>query len=472
MLFVTHVPSCVTNNILIITEESGSSISPVSYLNGYLHETGKKADEFVIDEHTDLKELFALACSYEIIGLCSWGHDREEIRDLLFNLRKNGKTTVIGGPGIIEEQKHFTHTVSGAGEYFLLDLLNGKKLPPFYRETKEPPYKFKLTDFLRQKLPLMDKNISVSVRTFDGCYWGKCYFCTYNQNYPNSLTGLDEKKASIISTTLDEIVKNIKEVKKHAEITFYMSHASINSKNLECLIEALKKSGKNFKWVTFIRPEEWVIKYLKDIHKLNGILDIGYEFICSRDLINKGCFVEDEIRLSLEAFKEQVPVKGNFLYCIPGTEEKDLIECAVNTGRIRHCFSSFVLGQLFIEKETEFYRKKEDFNIICHDDIINYGRDACENYMTHFENYSGFRTVKDYDLFIENNKKFAMAVAEIMETEVYSWEDPIDMEVNLPPADKEKICTILNKYFDDKDFIKKSIDYTWRISSGKSKNSE
>jgi len=465
MLSVTSEPSRITDNILILTEESGNSISPVSYLNGYLHKTGKKADEFVIDENTELKELFALACSYEIIGLCSWGHDREEILDLLFNLRKNGKITVIGGPGVTEEHKYFTHTVSGAGEYFLLDLLNGKKLPSFYRETKEPPYKFKLTDFLRQKLPLMDKNISVSVRTFDGCYWGKCYFCTYNHNYPNRLTVIDEKKASIITDTMDKIVKDIKELKHNAEITFYMSHASINRKNLESLIEALKKSGKNFKWVTFIRPEAWVIKYLKDIHELNGILDIGYEFICSRDLINKGCFAEDEIRLSLEAFEEQVPVKGNFLYCIPGTEEKDLIECAVNTGRIRHCFSSFVLGQLFIEKGTEFYRKKEDFHIICHDDIINYGRDACENYMTHFEDYSGFRTIKDYDLFIENNKKFAMAVAEIMETEVYSWEDPIDMEVNLPPADKEKICTILNKYFDDKDFIKKSIDNSWRISS-------
>ncbi len=453
------------NKILILTDEFSNTISPVSYLNGYLHETGKKADEFVTDENTDLKELFTLAGSYDIIGLSSWGHDREEILDLLFNLRKKGKTTVIGGPGIIEEQKHFTHTVSGAGEYFLLDLLNGKKLPPFYRETKEPPYKFKLTDFSLMKLPSMDNNISVSVRTFDGCYWGKCYFCTYNHNYPNRLTLLDENKASLISRTFDKIVNDIKEVKNHAEVTFYMTHASINKKNLEYLLEAIKKSEKNFKWVTFIRPEAWVIKYLKDIHNLNGILDTGYEFICNRDPVNKGCIPEHEIRLSLEAFREQVPVKGNFLYCIPGTEERDLIECAVNTGRIRHCFSSFVLGQLFIEKETEFYRKKEDFHIICHDDIINYGRSGGGNYMAHFEDYSGFRTVKDYNLFIEHNKKFAMAVAEIMETEISSWEDPIDIEVQLPPLDKEKVYNILTAYFDDKNFIKKSIDNTWRISS-------
>ncbi|MEQ8220758.1 MAG: hypothetical protein ABRQ37_00540 [Candidatus Eremiobacterota bacterium] len=457
------------NKILILTDEFCNTISPVSFLNGYLHESGKKADEFVIDERTDFNELFALAGSYEIIGLSSWGHDRKEILDLLFNLRKNGKTTVIGGPGIIEEQKHFTHTVSGPGEYFLLDLLNGKKLPPFYRETKEPPYKFKLTDFLLAKLPEMDNNISVGVRTFDGCYWGKCYFCTYNQNYPNRLTLLDENKASLISSTFDKIVKNIKEVKSHAEVTFYMSHASINEKNLDYLLEAIKKSEKNFKWVTFIRPEPWVIKYLKDIRNLNGILDIGYEFICNRDLINKGCIPEHEIRVSLEAFKEQVPVKGNFLYCIPEAEEKDLIECAVNIGRIRHCFSSFVLGQLFIEKETEFYRKKEDFHIICHDDIIDYGRSGVGNYMPHFEDYSGFRTVKDYNIFIEHNKKFAMAVAEIMETEISSWEDPIDLEVVLPPLDKQKVYNILIEYFDDKDFIKKSIDNSWRISSGQKK---
>ena len=449
------------NKLLILTEEFGNSISNVSFLNGYLQETGKKADEFVINDSTDFNELFVIASDYEIIGLSSWGHDRRDILNLFYNLKKNGKITVIGGPGVIEEHENFTCSVSGPGEYFLADLLNGKKFPSFYREKREPPYKFKLTDFSRKKLPFMDNNISVSIRTFDGCYWGKCYFCTYNHNYPNRLKLLDEKKASIISNTLDEIVKHIKEIKNNGEITFYMSHASINRKNLECLLEAIKKSEKNFKWVTFIRPESWVMKYLRDIGNLNGILDIGYEFICNRDLVNKGCFPEDEIRLSLEAFKEQVPVKGNFLYCIPGAEEKDLIECAVNIARIRHCFSSFVLGQLFIEKETEFYRRKKAFNIICHDDIIDYGGSIHGNYMHHFEDYAGFRAVKDYELFIENNKKFAMSVAEIMETEIYSWEDPIDIEVRLSPVDKEKVYNILSKYFADKDFIKKSIDNSW-----------
>lgn len=449
------------NKLLILTEKCCNTISPVSFLNGYLQEAGKKADEFAIDDITDFNELFALASDYEIIGLSSWGHDRREILDLLYNLRKNKKITVIGGPGVIEEHENFTHSVSGPGEYLLLDLLNGKKLPSFYKETKEPPYKFQLTDFSREKLPVMDNNISVSIRTFDGCYWGKCYFCTYNHNYSNRLKLLDERKASIISNTLDKIVKDIKEVKNNGEITFYMSHASINRKNLEYLLEAIKKSERNFKWVTFIRLEPWVMKYMRDIGSLKGILDIGYEFICNRDLVNKGCFPEDEIRLSLEAFKEHVPVKGNFLYCIPGAEEKDLIECAVNIARIRHCFSSFVLGQLFIEKETEFYRRRKDFHIICHDDIIDYGSSEYGNYMPHFEDYSGFRTLKDYSLFIENNKKFALSVAEIMETEIYSWEDPIDIEVKLPPVDKDKVYNIISKYFVDKDFIRKSIDNSW-----------
>jgi hypothetical protein len=205
------------------------------------------------------------------------------------------------------------------------------------------------------------------------------------------------------------------------------------------------------------------MKYMRDIGNLKGILDIGYEFICNRDLVNKGCFPEDEIRLSLEAFKEHVPVKGNFLYCIPGAEEKDLIECAVNIALIRHCFSSFVLGQLFIEKETEFYRRRKDFHIICHDDIIDYGSSARGNYIPHFEDYAGFLTLKDYSLFIENNKKFAMSVAEIMETEIYSWEDPIDIEIRLPAINKKKTWEILRKYFKNEDLTKKTIDYAWNI---------
>ena len=366
----------------------------------------------------------------------------------------------MGGPGGIEENPLFTHTVAGPGEYFLKELLMGKKVPSFYRETKYPSYKFKLTDFLLNNLPGMNSDISLSIKTFDGCYWGKCYFCTYNSNYPCYFTEFNESRADIIAETMDSITSDIKKSVQNKEVTFYMSHASIGKEHLRILLNSIKKTDVIFRWVTFIRPEIWVMDFLKDIGECKGILDIGYEFLGEKDPVNKGISAEIAVNLSLKAYEHKIPLKANFLYCIPDTEEKDMIECAVNISRIRHTFTSFVLGQLFIEKETEFYRRSKDFRITCHDSVIDYALKD-RHYIDHFEDYSGFRTLDNYDIFIENNKQFALSVAEIMETVVDTWEDPIDKEVKLHPISKEKIYKILSKYFGDKDYIRRYIEKVW-----------
>lgn len=452
--------------ILILTEEFENSISPASFLNGYLSQFGFKVDEITISPESNIKNIEKIADTYHFIGLSTWGHDRKDLLELFHSLRKKGKITVAGGPGIIKENTIFTHTVAGAGEYFLKDLLESKRLPSFHKEEKYPSYNFKLTDHMVKRLTERDQQeISVSLKTFDGCYWGKCYFCTYNRNYPLTMKEFDEKKASIVAKTMNYISENIKNIKSNIDIIFYMSHASIGKKKLKNLLKAIKKFSKiDFSWVTFIRPDLWVCDYLEDLKKSKATLDIGYEFLSERDLVNKGISAENAVKLSLKAYKYGVPIKANFLYTIPGTEIKDFIECAINIARIRHTFSSFVMGQLFLEKETAYYQRSKEFDILCHDCIIECGRSDGENlYVPNFEAYSGFRTLKNYDLFIENNKIFTRAVSEIMETEIESWEDPFDCPVNLKPLDKKDAFNIIKKYFKNEGYIKTYTDYSWNI---------
>jgi len=89
---------------LIVSCVDVETISPVSFLRGYVEKRGNRLDEYAIQEGDNFaktkKDLMKLAPNYDLIGLSSWDVEESRLLKLFRFFRdKLGKVTVVGGPG-------------------------------------------------------------------------------------------------------------------------------------------------------------------------------------------------------------------------------------------------------------------------------------------------------------------------------------------------------------------------------------
>ena len=365
----------------------------------------------------------------------------------------------------------FQYTVVGPGEYFIDEIFQGHKFPTFYTEKRLAALEFKLTDGYKDLVKTW-KKVSLSLKTFEGCYWGKCYFCTYNESYLNKQKSLSQERANILIKTMNGINKTLTKLNSDLSVSFYFSHASIKRKNLRHMIEALNQYKKgNYSWVSFMRPEMWVKKHLADIGATKGIIDIGFEIISYRDVVNKGASVKEHVSLALAARENNVPVYGEFMYGIPKTDIKDMLYYLFGMCRIKHTLLCVALGQLWVEDCTYYSKNPDEFDITLYDvaPLTNYGQTEEEEeeeedpkYKSGFAAVSGFTLKKGQRKWIGMNKKFLQAMEVVLEGKPETWEYYPDY---MEKMEKSEALKIAHTFFPkEKELSYEIADHVWSIS--------
>ena len=437
-------------SIAIVVQDFDTSISPVLFLNGYLNNFGVFIDEIIISENASklqLQKIKKKLGKYDVIGLSCY----DILEKKLFSLFKNSKAiTVIGGPGVTEKVNEFNYTVIGPGEYFLKQLLvdNNNDLPSLYIEEDNPQYQFLIPKASRNKIK-KQKEVYIGIPTYKGCYWSKCCYC----NYHKEVTPFSKERADLVVNSMFNIAKEIKSfAPNNLKIEFYMTHAAIGKPQLIKILDSFENhvnSGKkiNFKWCSFFRSEKWVLPFIEKISRVNGELDIGFEFLCNEDILNKGYDADTSVKIALTAYKFNVGVTGNFMYGIPWATTQDRIQSLIRIARIRHTLNHGVILQTFTLKNTDLMNYPEQYGITVKSKV-----------------YTGFIKTVGHNKFIKESRQYVKALCTIFDHKCDEWYCPMDDELKLNILDKNSTYEIISKFYPKNlDEIKKEIEQVWNV---------
>lgn len=462
--------------LLIFTDRMQSDkgqVSTASYLNGYISEYGHSVNEYPLSDfkgtHDEVTFLIKKSKNYDYLGYSIWSVNTIKTHlKLLLTLKKQlNKPIVLGGPAMPELYNNnilskltsiFDFMIVGSGEYLINELMLNQNIESLSFEDKISPSKFKPTQYLKKKYSeIAEKTfVSIPIRTFDKCYKPSCFFCTFNNSYYLSSKGLLDVEWKNVVKTMNNIVLELNNIHlTESRIYFNMSHASIDEANLQLLLCNLNlyKEG-NYEWLSFIRAEKWVIKHLPKIAFLNGMLDVGFEFLSNKnDVVNKGIKTYDQVEFAIKCKENNVPLWATFMYGLPKTDKQDMIESLINIARIRHTFSYFVLNQFFMEDGSTYSKMPDKFDI-----------EFCNNNSHSFCSYSGFKLKNNHNHWVNLNKKYALAFADIMEMQLVSYQRPLRGFVALSKIELPILRGIMHKFFpDDLYLIENTISSIWKL---------
>jgi len=450
-------------------------ISIASYLNGYLAKFQHELDERSLSEFefTDsaVTALLELVSGFDIVGYSIWSTTviQDHLRLFRELKRRLGISTVAGGPALCELHRNgelgellsvFDSVVVGAGEYRLKDIADGQPAGGLYVEERVSPLVFKPTEYVRATLAQTasaNSLISIPIRTFDGCYKPTCYFCTFNRSYLGGPRKLSPDDAIRIVEGMNGMARSLSQIEPSAasKLYFSMSHASISEPNLRTLLECLaaRRAGE-YTWLSFLRVEPWAAKYLTEVERLGGMVDVGFEILSARDVVNKKVARDDAIRFAFACHRAGVRLWSTFMYGLPRTGTSDLISSAIGLARIRHTLFYVVLNQYFLETGSMYERHPARFGI-----------KLCDPSSQGFCGYSGFKRSRAHGEWVRTNKSYAQAVAGILQMSVDSYSRPIRGFISLPKLGASETADLISRFFPSESrMIEAEVTRTWELS--------